>query len=360
MPDRIERILRIACWTLAALVFLRLVQAGFQVGQLVGVKIPAVPTLEVSSNSTAAGASSGSKMQTTNASASTNRQASMAATNAVAAEKNHGTNSVATNTVAQTATTNHLAISTNMVAGGTALAATNHQLLAISSNSMTAEKNIGTNSVATNAVAQVVTTNHPIPVSTNLVATGNASGGATNVPVALASTNHVVSGTSLGTNVVSTNALAQAGTNRPSVAGTNSVLAGAGKPAGTNSPPPNAMPGGGPPMMPGMPGMPAAAPPLPPEIQARVDKIVNSEIFGPVMHPLPMALLGIAGDTAFLRTSSGQTGLVKVGDSLGDLKLLQIGTNRVLVEQEGQKEQLLMFDGYGGDSLLSTPEQISK
>jgi len=106
--------------------------------------------------------------------------------------------------------------------------------------------------------------------------------------------------------------------------------------------------------------MPGAAPPLAPEIQARVDKIVNSEIFAPVMHPLPMALLGIAGDTAFLRAASGQTGLVKAGDSLGDLKLLQIGTNRVLVEQDGQKKELTMFDGYGSDSLLSKPEQISK
>jgi hypothetical protein len=345
MPDRVGRILRIACWTLAALVFLRLVQAGFQVGQLVGVKIPAVPTLEVSSNVTALVASSGPKVQTTNSSASTNRQASMAATNAVAAEKSSGTNSVATNTVAQAATTNRLAIPTNLVAGGTAAAA---------------EKNIGTNSVATNAVAQVVSTNRPVPSSANLVATGNASGGSTNAPVALTSTNHRVLGTSLGTNAVSTNALAQAGTNRPPVVGTNSVLADAGKMARTNSPPPNAMAGGGPPMMPGMPGMPGAAPPLAPEIQARVDKIVNSEIFAPVMHPLPMALLGIAGDTAFLRAASGQTGLVKAGDSLGDLKLLQIGTNRVLVEQDGQKKELTMFDGYGGDSLLSKPEQISK
>ncbi len=357
MPDRVERILRIACWTLAALVFLRLVQAGFQVGQLVGVKIPAVPTLEASSNVTAVVASSGPKVQSTNASASTNGLASMAATNAVAAEKSRGTSPVSTNTVAQAATTNHLAIPTSLVAGGTVVAATNHQPLAISSNSMAAENSIGTNSVATNAVAQVVSTNRPVPVSTNLVATGNQSGGSTNIPAAPASTNQVAAGAGLGTNAVSTNALAQAGTNRPSVAGTNSMLAGGGKPAGTNSPPPSAMAGGGPPMMPGMPG---AAPPLPPEIQARVDKIVNSEIFGPVMHPLPMALLGIAGDTAFLRTASGQTGLVKVGDSLGDLKLLQIGTNRVLVEQEEQKEQLTIFDGYGGDSLLSKPEPISK
>jgi len=39
------------------------------------------------------------------------------------------------------------------------------------------------------------------------------------------------------------------------------------------------------------------------------------------MHPLPMALLGIAGEVAFLRSANGQTGMVKEGDSLGDLKL---------------------------------------
>jgi hypothetical protein len=107
-------------------------------------------------------------------------------------------------------------------------------------------------------------------------------------------------------------------------------------------------------------GMMGGAPPLKPEIQARVDQIVNSEIFAPVMHPLPMGLLGIAGDVAFLRTDSGQTGLVKLGDSLGDLKLLRIGINRVLVEQNGEKKELTIFDGYGGDSLLSQQDHTSK
>ena len=91
---------------------------------------------------------------------------------------------------------------------------------------------------------------------------------------------------------------------------------------------------------------------LPPAIQARISRITDSEILGPVMHPQPMALLGIAGNIAFLRTASGQTGLVKAGDSLGDLKLLQIGINRVLVEQDGQKKELTIFSGYGGESLL--------
>ena len=88
--------------------------------------------------------------------------------------------------------------------------------------------------------------------------------------------------------------------------------------------------------------MPGKAAKLPPEIQARVDKIVDSESFAPVMRPQPMALLGIAGDSAFLRTAGGQTGLVKEGEPLDDIKLLRIGINRVLVEQNGQKKELMM------------------
>ena len=93
---------------------------------------------------------------------------------------------------------------------------------------------------------------------------------------------------------------------------------------------------------------------LPPAMQSRISRIVDSEMLGPVMHPLPMGLLGIAGEFAFLRSANGQTGLVKEGDSLDDLKLLRIGVNRVLVEQGGQKKELMIFSGYGGDSLLPT------
>jgi hypothetical protein len=100
---------------------------------------------------------------------------------------------------------------------------------------------------------------------------------------------------------------------------------------------------------------------LPPAVQTRISRIIDSEMLGPVVHPLPMALLGIAGDSAFLRSAGGQTGLVKEGDSLGDLKLLKIGINRVLVEQDGQKKELMIFSGYGGESLLpkqtGTPDE---
>ncbi len=160
----------------------------------------------------------------------------------------------------------------------------------------------------------------------------------------------------------STNMVKLTGTNH--LAGTNVELA-----ATTNPPPgishrnsrPMMMAGGmGFGGMPGMMGMPGSLPPLPPDIQARVDKIVNSEIFAPVMHPMPMALMGIAGDTAFLRTASGQTGLVTNGGTLGDVKLLEIGINRVLVEQGGQKKELTIFDGFGSGSLLSQKDQSSK
>lgn len=109
-------------------------------------------------------------------------------------------------------------------------------------------------------------------------------------------------------------------------------------------------------MAPGARQMMGGQPPeLPPAIRARVDRITDSELLGPVMRPLPLALLGIAGDVVFLRAPSGQTGLVKEGGDLGGIKLLHIGTNRVLVEQDGQKKELSIFEGFGGESLLPKP-----
>jgi len=179
-----------------------------------------------------------------------------------------------------------------------------------------------------------------------VLAATNSSAAKTNSSVSTNTQIMLVAGTNLvPTNVMmagTANALADAGTNAPAKKAKKSKRVSAGE----------MMAGGmsfdGVPMMPGM----ASGPKLPPEIQARVDVIVNSEIFAPVMRPLPAGLLGIAGDTAFLRAASGQTGLVKVGESVGELKLLRIGINRVLVEQNGQKNELMIFDGYGGDSLL--------
>src|SRR5688572_27793521 len=67
------------------------------------------------------------------------------------------------------------------------------------------------------------------------------------------------------------------------------------------------------------PGGPGGAPKvnLPPDAQALVDKIKQSQLFGPEMKPPPMALLGIAGKDVFLRGPNGQTGLIREGEELG-------------------------------------------
>jgi hypothetical protein len=91
---------------------------------------------------------------------------------------------------------------------------------------------------------------------------------------------------------------------------------------------------------------------LPPELQARVDRIIDSEIFGPNPHPMPMVLLGIADQLAFIQATNGQTDGVKVGGELAGIKLLRIGINRVLVEVGGEKQELTLFDGIGSESLM--------
>lgn len=131
--------------------------------------------------------------------------------------------------------------------------------------------------------------------------------------------------------------------------GTNSTLL-----TGTNKPGTNAA------LAKGMPGRPDGAnkpADVPPPIKARVERITASEVFGQVIRPMPMALLGIAGESAFLRGTNGQTGLVKEGAELGGLKLLRIGTNRVLVEAAGETKELTIFSGFGSESLLPKPKE---
>lgn len=136
---------------------------------------------------------------------------------------------------------------------------------------------------------------------------------------------------------------------------------------GTIAPPPGmvmppSMPGM--PMMGMMPGMPGGRPgkpvELPPKVRARVEFIVNSELLGPVPRPLPMALLGIAGKDVFFRAPNGQSGLLSEGGEMGGVKLLQIGTNRILIEHEGRKQELLLFSGYGGESLMPNNKETPK
>ena len=131
------------------------------------------------------------------------------------------------------------------------------------------------------------------------------------------------------------------------------------KPAGTNSP--GATTAGT--KSTNAPGPRMAARPgteLPPQAQKRVDRIIESEIFGPITRPLPMALLGIAGQHAFLRAPNGQTGLVREEEELGGVKVLKIGANRVLVEQDKEQKELMIFSGLGGETLIPKGEKIEK
>lgn len=121
------------------------------------------------------------------------------------------------------------------------------------------------------------------------------------------------------------------------------------KAAGAETGQPPGMPPGGPPGMPG--GGPPA--PLATNIQNQVDAIQQSEILGSLPRPQPLMLLGIAGQHAFLQTPSGQSGLAVEGEEVGGVKVLRIGANRVLVEVEGKRQELILFPGLPGESLMS-------
>lgn len=131
-------------------------------------------------------------------------------------------------------------------------------------------------------------------------------------------------------------------------------------PAGGPGGPPG--PGGAPMMMGrrgGMGGPGGMGPSLPPELQGKVDRIVQSELLGMVMRPPPMALLGIAGQDILLRAPNGQTGLLREGGEMGGVQLLRIGTNRVLVKENGQERELMIFEGLGGESLATEGKKVA-
>lgn len=119
------------------------------------------------------------------------------------------------------------------------------------------------------------------------------------------------------------------------------------------------------PMPPGMPlmGRPprggAPGPALPPETETRVDRIVQGGLLGPVIRPPPMALLGIAGQDVLFRAPNGQSGLVREGGELGGVRILRIGTNRVLIAEGTNVTELTIFEGMGGESLLPKQTQIT-
>ena len=361
MHERAGQILKAVCLVLAAVLLYQLVQVALRVNPLAHVTIPALPKLASDTN---APSTDGGKGMTNSAQVSTakgtNTPNSESGTNSITAKskKEKGTNLVSSD-LAKLDATNSVgpltpALSPSAGARENGSPHTNESTAPTNSAAQASGQEISkseTNSTML-AAAFVNTTNLPAESLTN------------DLP-AVSGTNITVGAPASGPASLSTNALIHAGseTGTPKPVGTNLAATGTNSAArskskGTNSSAPSAMAMGGmnPSAMRGG-GKPAE---LPPEIKARVDKIYESELFGQVMRPMPMGLLGIAGNSAILRSPSGQTGLVKEGDSLGEIKLLRIGINRVLVEQDGKKTELMIFEGFGGESLMPKDKETSK
>jgi hypothetical protein len=329
MRDRAALILKVICICLAAWLAWELVRVGKDANPLAHVTIPDVPTLPFDTNAPPSVASKPPVKPGTNAvAAGTNAIIAGANTNATPHKKAHSANTNATASAAASVSTN-TAASTNAAAATDATAGTNIVVNPSTNSDVIAVVGESVPSNASPVVASGATLTNA--ADTNMVVTSLTNVVTTNINVAKMSGGTNVIGSATGTN--STNsAIAKASHVRPPHGATAAMLGGPG-------------------------GKKASA--LPPEIQARVDRVYESEIFAPIMHPMPMALMGIAGNVAFLRAPNGQTGMVKEGGDLGDIKLLRIGTNRVLVEQDGKKQELMIFAGLGGESLLSKTNDSS-
>ena len=320
MRDRAGQFLKAGCYVLAALLIVQVARAILQGNPLAHVSIPAVPSLSAENHASSAA-------KATNSSAA--RKPSKNETRVHAeAQARTGTNQDSTSTPGKAGTN-----------ASVAAESPGHGTNVVRQAESDKQPTHGTARLETGA-QEGNSASHPEPARSGADGAGiqDAVGQGTNA---------VTAGK---LEAIDTNAAAR---NVPAKTGTNLVLRDdlvASPHSGPRVSPAPAMMG-----VMGMPGMGQKLPDLPIETKARVYRIVDSELLGPVIHPLPMGLLGIAGEVAFLRSPSGQTGLVKEGDSMGEMKLLKIGTNRVLVEEDGQKKELTIFNGYGGESLLPKP-----
>ncbi len=104
---------------------------------------------------------------------------------------------------------------------------------------------------------------------------------------------------------------------------------------------------------------PSAAPPAPPPFPEAFRAIDRKGIFGasPAAAEQPLELLGLMGEYALLRTPSGETGRARVGESVGGVKVIRVGTNRVLVEHDGTTKELSIYSGLGSDPLESPAKE---
>ena len=290
MRERREQSLKLACLVFGALLVLQLARFVVRANPGRGLAVPAVPSLPITAETNAAAGG----------------------TNATGAATPKSATNSATAQSADKAQTNSAAV------GASAKEGTNPAPVIISSK--------GGNNVLSHSSSKTNATNlvvGPLPDKNASNAALPENSNKTNSSSSIASEPR-------GTNNLLGKGVTKEGTNSPALGRMAKIGGNAGQPPLMGPKPPD----------------------LPPLTKARIDRITQSEILGSIIRPLPMALLGIAGKDAFLRAPNGQTGLVKEGDELGGVKLLIIGTNRVLVEHEGQKKELTVFAGFGSETLL--------
>jgi hypothetical protein len=298
MPDRRAKILRLVCLILGGILALQFALFAVHATFSRGLKVPDLPSLPPGMEANAP----------TNATVSTN--ALKSATNSASTNVAKGkTNSVATNTASAKTNVPHSVADTNAAVKSANKAMTQIADASLSSNGAAGEASVKNNSDSGRGEEALIT-NRPSKTATN----------------AASATNIVLNATNAPTDKTGTNSSAKAVSKKGPTPG-------------------------------GRPGAAQKMADLPAPVKERIDRITQGEILAPVMRPLPMALLGIGGQSAFLRSPDGQTGLVKEGDSLGTLKLLRIGTNRVLVEVDGEKKELMIFAGLGSESLMPKPDK---
>lgn len=93
------------------------------------------------------------------------------------------------------------------------------------------------------------------------------------------------------------------------------------------------------------------------QVKASIAILNKSGLFGSPPKPKPAMLIGIAGDLAFIQTGSGGMQGITVGETFQNIKLLEIDTNRVLIEEDGTKKELVIHSGMGSDSLMNRDKQ---
>lgn len=330
MSERAGQLLRIACLLLAGWVIYEVAQMTPRINPLARVAIPALPALAPDTNNPTP-ISDASNNPGIAAAKGSNQPGELVGTNPAAANSTNAMGSKSS-TSAMASTIKAQSTQGDSVQTNSAIAAIPAASGPLDSTNV-ANTNRITPMAATNLAGMVSNTQAEENSRTNLPAATNftATNVATAQVIAITNASNVIAGLGNGTNGPVASATKGRSTNGATVVARASM-------------PPNVR---------------AAVPELPPDIKARVDRVYESEILGQVVHPLPMALIGIAGDFVFLRSANGQTGMIKEGESIGDLKLLRIGINRVLVEQGGKKQELMIFAGYGGTSLMPREKENS-